>query len=238
MRRTLTGLVALLGSAGLASAGDYADREIIGFSPDGATFAFEEYGVEDGSGFPYSNIFVVDVATDDWVPGTPIRLRDENESRPLSDLRREAREKASAPLGQHSIAVPGTLVASNPATETSADPYRVTFLPRLIVPPSGAGMNLELAEAEMPAADCPDFGKPFKGFQITLTGTGGPKILHADTQIPKSRRCPIGYAISDVVTLYPDGGGDPAMAVIVSVYSVGFEGPDRRFLAVTTRFKE
>jgi predicted secreted protein len=112
------------------------------------------------------------------------------------------------------------------------------FLPRLIVPPSGNGMGLELGEAAMPAADCPDFDKPFKGFQLTLTGTGGPKILHADTQIPKSRRCPIGYAISDVVTLYPDGGGHPAMAVIVSVYSVGFEGPDRRFLAVTTRFKE
>ena len=238
MRRTLIGLVALLGSATLVSAGDYADREIIGFSPDGAIFAFEEYGVEDGSGFPYSNTYVIDVAADNWVPGTPIRVRDENESRPLSDLRREARAKASGLLGQHNIAVPGTLVASNPATETSADPYRVSFLPRLIVPPSGAGMSLELAEAEMPAADCPDFGKPFKGFQITLTGTGGAKVLHADTQIPKTRRCPIGYAVSDVVTWYPDAGGDPSIAVIVSVYSVGFEGPDRRFLAVTTRFKE
>jgi predicted secreted protein len=238
MRRTLIGLFALLGSVALASAGDYADREIIGFSPDGAIFAFEEFGVEDGSGFPYSNIFVIDVAADNWVPGSPVRLRDEDESRPLSDLRREARAKASGLLEQYNIAVPGAVVASNPATETSADPYRVTFLPRLIVPPSGTGMSLELAEAEMPAADCPDFGKPFKGFQLSLIGTGGAKVLHADTQIPKTRRCPIGYAISDVVTLYPEGGGDPAIAVIVSIYSVGFEGPYRRFLAVTTRFKE
>ena len=28
-----------------ASAGDFADREIIGFSQDGSMFAFEEYGV-------------------------------------------------------------------------------------------------------------------------------------------------------------------------------------------------
>ena len=237
MLRTLF-LLALVTSASAASAGDYADREIIGFSPDGATFAFEEYGVEDGSGFPYSSIFVIDVATDNWVPGSPVRLRDEDESRPLSDLRREARAKASGLLGQHNIAVPGAVVASNPATETSADPYRVTFLPRLIVPPSGTGMRLELAEAEMPAADCPDVGQAFKGYQLTLTGSGGPQGLHADTNIPKSRRCPIGYAISDVVTYYPDAGGDPSIAVIVSVYSVGFEGPDRRFLAVTTRFKE
>jgi predicted secreted protein len=237
MRRTLIGLFALLGSATLASAGDYADREIIGFSPDGAIFAFEEYGVEDGSGFPYSNTYVIDVAADNWVPGSPIRLRDEDESRLVSDLRIEARDKASDVLEQYNIAVPGALVASNPATEMSADPHRVTFLPRLIVPPSGTGMSLELAETEMPAADCPDFGKPFKGYTLTLTGSGGPQVLHADTQIPKTRRCPIGYAISDVVTYYPDAG-DPAIAVIVSVYSVGFEGPDRRFLAVTTRFKE
>jgi predicted secreted protein len=238
MHRALVALLALLGLAATALAGDYADREIIGFSPDGSTFAFEEYGIEDGSGFPYSNTYVVDVAADNWVSGTPIRLRDEDESRLVSDLRIEARDKASDVLEQYNIAAPGAVVASNPATETSADPRRVTFLPRLIVPPSGTGMSLELAEAEMPAADCPDFGKPFKGYTLTLTGTGGPKVLHADTQIPKTRRCPLGYAISDVVTHYPDGGGDPAIAVIVSVYSVGFEGPDRRFLAVTTRFKE
>ena len=237
MRRTLIGLFALLGSAAHASAGDYADREIIGFSPDGATFAFEEYGVEDGAGFPYSNTYVIDVAADNWVPGTPIRLRDEDESRLVSDLRIEARDKASDVLEQYNIAVPGAVVASNPATETSADPHRVTFIPRLIVPPSGAGMSLELAETEMPAADCPDVGQPFKGYTLTLTGSGGPQVLHVDTQIPKTRRCPIGYAISDVVTYYPDAG-DPAIAVIVSVYSIGFEGPDRRFLAVTTRFKE
>jgi predicted secreted protein len=237
MRRTLIGLLALLGSGALASAGDYADREIIGFSPDGAIFAFEDYGVEDGSGFPYSNTYVIDVAADNWVPGTPIRLRDEDESRLVSDLRIEARDKASDVLEQYNIAASGNVVASNPATETSADPYRVTFLPRLIVPPSGNAMRLELAEAVMPAADCPDIGQPFKGYQLTLNGSGGQQVLHADTNIPKSRRCPIGYAISDVVTWYPEGG-DPAIAVIVSVYSVGFEGPDRRFLAVTTRFKE
>jgi predicted secreted protein len=237
MRRTLIGLFALLGSTALASAGDYADREIIGFSPDGAIFAFEEYGVEDGSGFPYSNTYVIDVAADNWVPGSPVRLRDEDESRLVSDLRIEARDKASDVLQQYNIAVSGNVVASNPPTETSADPHRVTFIPRLIVPPSGAGMSLELSETGMPAADCPDVGKPFKGYTLTLTGTGGPQVLHADTQIPKTRRCPIGYAISDVVTYYPDAG-DPAIAAIVSVYSVGFEGPDRRFLAVTTRFKE
>jgi predicted secreted protein len=36
--------------------GDYADRTILGFSPDGGIFAFEEFGVGDGSGYPYATI--------------------------------------------------------------------------------------------------------------------------------------------------------------------------------------
>ena len=63
-----------------ASAGDFAERHIFGFSPDGSHFAFEEYGVQDGSGFPYSNIYIVDVANDSWLPGTPLRVRIDDES--------------------------------------------------------------------------------------------------------------------------------------------------------------
>jgi predicted secreted protein len=50
---------ALLLAVPAAHAGDYAYRDILGFSSDGKSFAFEEYGVQDGSGFPYANIFVV-----------------------------------------------------------------------------------------------------------------------------------------------------------------------------------
>jgi predicted secreted protein len=238
MRRTAIALLAFAAAATCASAGDFADREIIGFSPDGSSFAFEEFGVEDGSGFPYSNTYVIDTASDSWIDGTPIRLRDEDESRLVSDLRIEAREKAVDMLEQENIREPGTIVASNPATETSADPYRVAFRPRLILPPSsGEGMVLQISEAAMPAENCPPESGPYKGFSLVLTGNQGSAAIHTDKQIPQSRKCPTGYAISDVVTLYPEGG-EPVMAVLVSVYSLGFEGPNRRFLAVTTRFKE
>lgn len=43
-----------------AVAGDFANRDIIGFSADGSRFAFEEYGQQDGSGFAYSNIYIRD----------------------------------------------------------------------------------------------------------------------------------------------------------------------------------
>eukprot|EP01036_Dinobryon_divergens_P042760 gene42760-56842_t len=52
-----------------ALAGDRALIDFIGYSEDGQYFAFEEYGIGDGSGAPYSHIFIVDLAADAWGDG-------------------------------------------------------------------------------------------------------------------------------------------------------------------------
>ncbi|MGE6786024.1 DUF2259 domain-containing protein, partial [Ensifer adhaerens] len=53
-RAAISGLccLAAAATASPALAGDYAALQPIGFSADGNVFAFEEYGVQDGSGFP------------------------------------------------------------------------------------------------------------------------------------------------------------------------------------------
>ena len=48
-------------SAAPALAGDAAQFDPIGFSEDGRYFAYEEYGIQDGSGFPYATIYLVDL---------------------------------------------------------------------------------------------------------------------------------------------------------------------------------
>ena len=53
-------------------AGDYATLNFIGFSRDGKYLAFEEYGVQDGSGFPYSNIYIVETAKNAYA-APPVR---------------------------------------------------------------------------------------------------------------------------------------------------------------------
>ena len=58
-----------------ARAGDMATVQILGFSDDGGIFAFEEYGVQDGSGFPYANRYYIDTANDTFLHGTPVRER-------------------------------------------------------------------------------------------------------------------------------------------------------------------
>ncbi len=69
MRRALAALL-LSVVAGSAQAADGAQSRPIGFSPDRRYFAFEQYGVQDGSGFAYSDIFVIDLSNDSWVKGS------------------------------------------------------------------------------------------------------------------------------------------------------------------------
>src|SRR5690606_36811639 len=53
----LAALASILSQFTPAFAGDTASLDVLGYSPDGKVFAFEEYGIADGSGFPYSNIY-------------------------------------------------------------------------------------------------------------------------------------------------------------------------------------
>jgi predicted secreted protein len=223
-----------LSLASPALAGDLAEREILGFSPDGNYFAFEEYGVQDGSGFPYSDVFFIETATDSWLPETPIRVLTQNEMAQLADTRFEARELARPFLTTYNIGSPAMVVAINPPTELSADPHVVRFLPRAALPPIDAEFTVTLEEIPLMAASCPE-GETYNGFRLTLAGGDGQtRILNEDSTIPQSRACPLRYAISDVITFYPETGS-PAVVVMISVFSYGFEGPNRRFLAVVTR---
>ena len=224
----------LLGFPVPAQAGDFAERQIIGFSPDGRYFAFEQYGVQDGSGFPYADIFVVNTKTDEWVKGSPYRALLKDERAQLKWARKEAAGKASNLLRKLVISKPGRLLASNPPGELSANPHRVEVNASQTVPSTQERWTFNIGETAIADAQCATFtSKPTTGFRLTAEREGGAlQLLHNDTSIPKSRGCPLRYAISDIVVFEP-GAGRRVFAILVSVYSLGFEGPDRRFLAIT-----
>jgi predicted secreted protein len=52
-----------------AYAGDVASFVSLGFSPDGTRYAFGQYGVKDSEFTAYADIYCVDVAKNDFVPG-------------------------------------------------------------------------------------------------------------------------------------------------------------------------
>jgi len=216
-------------------AGDFAKRHIHGFSSDGTLFAFEEYGVQDGSGFPYSNIYVIDTNTDQWTANSPYRVRLDDETKTIFDAREEARILAGPAM--KSFEDRGNLVATNQPTERGIDKKRMAAVPRFFSPPLDISIEFRLERIEYPPSDiCEPFGHT-AGFILTQIATDDGQTtrqIHGDNSVPPSRNCVLDYDLADIVTYYPAHGA-PVVAILIFMKSVGFEGPDGRYLAVTTK---
>lgn len=230
--------VAYLFFQAVAIAGDVPSLDILGFSEDGGIFAFEEYGIQDGSGFPYARRFYVDTEKDRFLAGTPIRVRLDKEDAPLDAARVEARRQgekiiADAELARH----PGYVAGWNAVTEQSANPQVMRVLPRPIFPSPDDPLEVRLEELSLPVeSDCMGQGDT-KGFRLLRVGTTAgveTRMLHEDTAIPESRHCPLGYSVGGLLTYYPNGTA-PIFVVMVAVRSVGFEGPNYNWIAVPGR---
>ncbi|MFN4209226.1 MAG: DUF2259 domain-containing protein [Devosia sp.] len=228
---SLLGLAALVGPA---MAGDRALIDLIGYSTDARYFAFEEYGIQDGSGFAYSNIYVVDLAEDEWVVGTPVRVRGESEAMTLSVVRAEAQATAAEDLATLGIDRPAELVALVGDGAPGLDADRLRFgMPGY--EPGAVRGDHELRLSSFPvtaAAPCTEwFGVDPLGYQLTLVNDEGSRQIHRDGDLPRSRGCPVTYRLHGVVLPFQADSVDDAV-VLISVYPGSFEGPDRRFIAV------
>ncbi len=231
-------LVMFLGSAlfSFAEAADVSSREILGFSPDGAYFAFEEYGVQDGSGFPYSNIFIINTATNSWVKGSPYRVLLKDETKELAEARDKSEEMALPQLEEHKISVPGLLLAHNPVTELGQPHDKVKVAPGPAPFLKKYALTFKVEAIPLPIKRCADYGDEAQmGFRLTYERTGEtPKELHKDKRIPTSRRCPKRYTISDVIRFETEVKAEKALyVVLLQVFSYGFEGDDGRYLATS-----
>lgn len=217
-----------------AQAGDRSLIDFIGFSEDFRYFAFEEFGIQDGSGFAFSNIYVVDLDTDSWVVGTPIRVLAQSEARPLADVRAEAAGRVADHVSEFGMDVPVEIAALLGDGVPDIDGQTIGFGAPGISPGEVSGRyELSLEQFDTAAASpCADwFGVQPKGYALTLSDAGVSREVHRDGDLPRSRGCPLDYRLYAVVM--PFGGATLSNAVaIVSVYPGGFEGPDRRFLAV------
>ena len=221
-----------------ALAGDRALIDFIGYSEDGQYFAFEEYGIGDGSGAPYSHIFIVDLATDAWVDGAPVsvdKLSDvDPEATPLSAVRTQTRDKAKNKLAALRIDVPVEILSLLGEGVSGADGKSVDLsTPMCCGPGQTQDDAFTLTLSTFPIASvetwCADMNPV--GYALSFKAEGEPVDLHRDgARLPKSRGCTLDYRIYAVVQPF-EGGAGGRMA-IVSSYPYGLEGPDRRFLAV------
>jgi len=238
MGRPAASLMALLAPvlalAGPAAAGDRALIDYIGFSPDSRYFAFEEFGIQDGSGFAYSNIYVVDLSADSWVVGTPIRIQADDEARGLPEVRAEALREAAGHIAEFGLGVPVEIAALQGDGVPGSDGRTLLFGAPGYGPGEVSGnYMLELrtfpTRAASPCAEW--FGVEPLGYELVISDAGTDRLVHRDASLPRSRGCPMDYRLHSVVMPFMNPVLSHAVAV-VSVYPGGFEGPDRRFLAV------
>lgn len=252
----LAATLAFLVTSPLAAAETHK-LHVHGFSTDGKTFVFETFGVGDGAGIPHASLYAIDVATDAFISGAPVRTDFTEEaaqqleaSQPADYLAagekmaRDRLQELSAELKTTIGPITtGTVRAQHsPFQLNSANPIRfstVGYELNYSATEDTKGWSLELQpiEFEAKSSTCASWREFEYGFRLILTNekTDTAIILSEDSRVPKSRGCPQNYHVEQVITHGPKD--DLSMAVVVRYASRGFEGFDGKLLAVTGKIK-
>jgi predicted secreted protein len=238
--RLAASLIALFAMALPAAAADRALINMLGYSDDGAYFAFEQFGIQDGSGFPFADIFIVDLVNDTWVDA-PIEVVIDSEDASLQEARAQAMDQARAKLDELKIGVPVEILAmigeGEYANETG---LRVNWstpaccgagatqvdTQSLILQTRGIASNEDYCDQDLGPV----------GYNLWHQDQSGVRELHMDGDVlPSSRGCTLDYRIYAVVGPFSEYYGVDFTArrvAIIASYPFGFEGVNRRFLAV------
>jgi predicted secreted protein len=243
---------AVLVSLGLAHAGDAAARRVVGFSPDGRYFAFEQYTMVYEDDAAFSEYIVIDTVANRYVEGTPVRsLIRGDDGLDEKKARSDAAARAKPLLEKLRIAEAGVRIAGKPSIDIDdigiyqlrPDPPAKSLAVSL---PGNRPATLSIDTRPMAEVMCDGYGgraTPAKamGYGLTLTMTSpgiAPTTLLRDEALPASRRCAADYGIAEAY-LYSAPGGAITLAVLVEVIDNAdyHAGPNRRFMAVTRRLK-
>ena len=222
-----------------AAAADRALIDMLGYSSDGSHFAFEQYGIQDGSGFPFASVFIIDLINDSWVNGTPVDVRIDDETASLADARARAMDRAQAKLEALEIEVPAQTLSliGDGAAETGmrlswstpaccGPQYMRADIASLILQTHDVRSKLSYCDTEMGPV----------GYTLSFQDESGVRELHVDgNTISASRGCTLDYRIYAVVQPFENHHTEnftSRRVAIIASYPFGFEGVDRRFLAV------
>jgi predicted secreted protein len=222
-------------------AGDFAALNFIGFSKDGRYLAFEEYGTQDGSGYPYSNIYFVDTVKNTYA-APKVSVMIENESGAESAARMRSAALVAKKLKQFGIirGNTGKLLVSHLMTDQTYDDGTnvdkgdlVKFHEEVWSMHREGDYELKLTPVKVKVKGCEPYEQDPFMMELKLTDNRADtsKFLQKDTTLPDSRGCALCYRIQDVY-LYKG-----LIAVFMGVFTQGFEGPDMRFMVAAGKLK-
>lgn len=215
MKRIILTLGLLASS--LAHATDTKNFHNLGFSKNQAYFAFADSVVQDGSGFPLADIYVVNVAKNTIAKHTRVMI-DDDSSFDENDALQKAIVKAD--LAKNGIVAGQNQGVVTPASEQS--PMRLPFTA------NGRDYTVELKQlsAGKLNPNCMEDLED-KMIEVTLESSSQRITLQKDQRQPKSRECSYAYSIDSAIV------NGKSLVVVLSYQTFGFEGPDTNHMVVT-----
>ncbi|MEE9314588.1 MAG: DUF2259 domain-containing protein [Rhizobiaceae bacterium] len=231
---------------------------VVGFSKDGRYFVFEEFVIQDGSGFPQATLYIIDTTDDSWLKGTPIKAQrelDESdgsskeyaelERKGIASVRKEVRDRAASIMNRIGPIVPATQRVFNTVYDFGANTKKARFSiidyqQTINTPTTHQMWRLELDPITFPADDsCFDLTAKKEGFRLRLIDEldDSSRTVAEDKRIPKSRGCASNNKIEQVVS-YQIDRTTAVLGVLIRYSHPGFEGSDGSLLAITTRIKK
>ncbi|RFB95682.1 hypothetical protein B5K11_12340 [Rhizobium leguminosarum bv. trifolii] len=212
---------ALAGLPGLSLAGDIANIQPIGFSADGKVFGFQEFGIKEEGGAPYSNTYFIDTENGQYLEGTPFRTEVTEKDANLAKARRQNLTTARSQMDQYDLLTnPGLIAAFNPPTELGSPSKTIRYTTLATDGPPKSPYTLSLSE--MPVAtpkDCAAVDKRVLGFSLQMIekqGAPNRQAARQATAIPAERACSVEYRIGGAVVYQPEAGDQVHIALILA----------------------
>jgi predicted secreted protein len=234
-------LLAALAFAALAFPAAAADRamlNVLGYSEDTSLFAWEEYGVGDASGAPYVHLHVITLTDGKEAEGSPFEIKGE-EGDPLFGARAAAREAAAPLLDKITDAADPVVLVGDGLPLEAGDEVHFGLPGTGMMGQFYGDFTIKLRRIELPSAAeiCAqvDLGQT-TGFAVTVTDENRSEEIYADAgTLSEARGCPVHQRIYAVYIPYGDSLLGSAV-LMVSEYTLGWEGQDRRFIALPIRW--
>jgi len=215
---------------------DLADFNLVGFSESGEYLAWEQYGVADGSGFPFAELVVVHVPANTVVYRTralPAEAEMMGETFPESpaSLRMLLREEASSEFASLGIIPRNTGMHNlhHSLCDISVEPDRVRFYGWVFASNYyGPEYLLEITTEPTGEEQYPDWFPPTLLLRAELEQASGERVILVDDVVPaESYEHTFSYRISDVYTML-----GRYVVVVLNTEVPGFEGSDGRFRVI------
>ncbi len=217
-------IMCIFAPASQALAGDKALLVEIGFNNDASLYAFAQYGIQDGSGFPYADLVVIEAKSDSYVTDITqnVVITSEQDSGDAAWV--QLRSSAFGKLQARGFSPEAVNRAATINLKPSATAERD------IMP----GVKANASTISFPLAgsvDCASFGASSNGQATEIRINNVSVAASVDSRVPKSRGCPQYYGIAkiDSKTVRP---GVVAVAAVLQFDKHGFEGPDTRYMAI------